>query len=162
MKSASSRLYCAARLSPPDSDEEQLGSHLLHQRLERQEVVAHVLADRGVRAAARLDGADVTRRQGLVADQELGVLAREDVVRDHAQAVPVAQTAAEREQQRRLAAADRPADADRERPLGEVSRQRIVALDEAAGVIPGIVVVPVVVTVVVRQGCSDQDVKRRE
>ena len=53
--------------------------------LERDEVVADVLADGGVWAAARLDGADSLDRQRLVTLQELGVLAREDVVRHDAQ-----------------------------------------------------------------------------
>ena len=46
--------------------------------------MADVLADGRVRAAAGLDGADALARQRLVAVQELGVLAREDVVGDDA------------------------------------------------------------------------------
>ena len=47
----------AARL-----DEQQLGADLVDELLEREQVVAHVLADRRVRAAAGLDGADVAAR----------------------------------------------------------------------------------------------------
>ena len=50
----------------------------------------------------------------LVALQELGVLAGEDVVGDDAEPHAVAQRAAEREDERGLAAADRAADADGE------------------------------------------------
>ena len=57
------------------------------QGLEGLEVRAHVLADRRVRAAPRLDGGDAVRRQRRVARQELGVLAREDVVRHDGQRV---------------------------------------------------------------------------
>ena len=97
------RQVVAARL-----DEQQLGADLVDELLEREQVVADVLADRRMRAAAGLDGADVARRQRVVADQELGVLAREDVVRDDAEAVVAPQAPAELEQERGLAAADGP------------------------------------------------------
>ena len=85
------------------------------QGLEGLEVRAHVLADRRVRAAPRLDGGDAVRRQRRVPRQELGVLAREDVVRHDGQAVLLPQRPAELQRQRRLAAADGAADAHRER-----------------------------------------------
>ena len=75
------------------------------------------------------------RRQRLVAHQELGVLPREDVVGHDARLCVVAQRAAERQQQRRLAAADRAADADRERARPVVARDRRVALVEQTGVV---------------------------
>ena len=59
----------------------------------------------------------------LVAHEELGVLLREDVVGHDREVVVVAEQPAEREQQRRLAAADRAADADGERALRD-SRAR--------------------------------------
>ena len=62
--------------------EEQLARVLGLQRLERAHVRADVLADRGVRAAARLDSEDARCGERLVPDEELLVLAREDVVRD--------------------------------------------------------------------------------
>ena len=43
-------------------DEQQLGADLVDELLEREQVVADVLADRGVRAAAGLDRADVAAR----------------------------------------------------------------------------------------------------
>ena len=52
--------------------------------------------------------------QRLAADEELHVLAREDVVGDHAEAVAVAHRLAQRVDERRLAGADRPADPDPE------------------------------------------------
>ena len=113
------------------------------------EVVADVLPDRGVRAAARLHRADARRGQRLVPVQELGVLAGEDVVGDHAEPARVAERAAELEEQRRLAAAHGPADADRERARPEVALVRAVALAEGARVGPGVVCVIVGVVVVV-------------
>ena len=130
-------------------DEEQLGPDLVDELLEREQVVAHVLADRRVRTAPGLDRPDVAGRERAVPDQELGVLAREDVVRDDAEAMLVPQAPAELEQQRRLAAADGPADADRERPFGEVARLRRGALGVAAGALPLVVRVRVAVVMVV-------------
>ena len=65
------------------------------------------LADRGVRAAAGLDRADARGRQRVVAREELGVLAREDVVRHDADRALVAQLEAELQHERRLRAARR-------------------------------------------------------
>src|SRR5207244_12485568 len=47
--------------------------------------------------------------------QELGIFFGVDVVRHHRDLIPVAQRAAQRERQRRLARADRSADADAQR-----------------------------------------------
>lgn len=71
-------------------DKEQLGRVVVHELLEGQEVVADVLADRGMRASAGLDGADRLGRKRLVAMQKLGVLAREDVVGHHPEAMAIA------------------------------------------------------------------------
>src|SRR6185369_14013365 len=76
------------------------------------EVDRRVLADRGMRAAAGLDADDPLRRERFVAHQELRVFLGIDVVRDHCDVVALAQRAAQRERQRRLARADRTADAD--------------------------------------------------
>ena len=92
-------------------DEEELGL-VAHELLERVEVRRDVLADRGVRAAAGLDGADLRGGQRFVAVEELGVLAREDVVGHDAERDAVAQLPAQREHERGLAAADRAADPD--------------------------------------------------
>jgi len=61
-------------------DQQQVRGELGLQALQRQQVGADVLAHGGVRAAARLDGDDALGRQRAVLGQELGVLAREDVV----------------------------------------------------------------------------------
>lgn len=103
---------------PAALDEQQVGVELCVQVLEGGEVGADVLAHGGVGAAARLDGADALGGQGAVARQELGVLAREDVVGDGGDVVPRAQGVAQRQHQRRLARADGPADADREGARG--------------------------------------------
>src|SRR4051812_22108431 len=127
-------------------DEEKPGGgpHLLHQLFESEEVVADVLADGGVRAAAGLDGADPCFGQRLVAHQELGVLAGEDVVRHHSQGDAIPKLAAEGEEERGLAASDGSADADGERPQRVVARERPPALVEVAGVAEMIVIVSVV------------------
>ena len=59
-----------------------------------------------------------------MAHEELGVFFREDVVGHDREVVLVAQETAQREQQRRLAAADRAADADRERARAVVALER--------------------------------------
>ena len=68
----------------------------------------------------------------LVAHEELGVLLREDVVGHDREVVLVAKQPAEREEQRRLAAPDRTADADGERPLAVVAAERRIAFVERA------------------------------
>ncbi len=108
-------------------DEQQLRPEPHHQLPQRIQVLAHIVADGGVRAAAGLHGGDALGRKRAVAHQELAVLLREDVVGHDREAVVVAQQPAERQQQRRLAAADRAADADRERARAEVAGQRRVA-----------------------------------
>ena len=66
--------------------------------------------------------------------QEFGVLAGEDVVGDHAQAIVGAQPFAQSLQQRRLAAADRPANAHRKSALGKVAVQGLsLALGKESG-----------------------------
>ena len=88
------------------------------------------------------------RGQRVVADQELGVLAREDVVRHDAEPQVVAQPPAQREQQRGLAAADRAADADGERRVAEVARAaRAARSAKRPGPVPWLVRVTVIVAV---------------
>ena len=80
--------------------------------VERVEVHRRVLADRGVRATAGLHADDAVRRQRFALDEELHVLAREDVVGDHAQPIAFAQRLAERVDQRSFPRSDRASDAD--------------------------------------------------
>ena len=68
-----------------------------------------------------------------MAHEELAVLLGEDVVGDDAEAVAVAEPPAQGEEQGRLAAAHRAADADRERAAAVVARVRLVAFREAPG-----------------------------
>ena len=82
------------------------------QLVERVEVHRRVLTDRGVRTAAGLHADDAIGRQRLAAHQELHVLAREDVVGDHAELVVVAHALAQRIDQRGLPGSDRTADAE--------------------------------------------------
>jgi hypothetical protein len=65
-----------------------------------------------VRAGAGLDGGDPLGRQHGLAEQELGVLPRVDVVGDDGDGQLVAQGAAERGNGGGLAGADRAAEAD--------------------------------------------------
>ena len=71
-----------------------------------------------MRAAAGLDADDALRRQRAGAGQELGILLGVDVVGDDGDVVAVAHVLAEAIDQRRLAGADRPADADAKRSVG--------------------------------------------
>src|SRR5216684_3454773 len=75
----------------------------LHQLLEREEIVADVLADRRMRAAAGFDRADALDWKRLVANQELRILAGEDVVRHHTEGVAVPEGSAQCKQKRGLA-----------------------------------------------------------
>ena len=58
------------------------------QVLQREEVGGNVFANGGVRTTTGLDRANLRRRQRLVAREELGVLAREDVIRHDAEPGP--------------------------------------------------------------------------
>ncbi len=81
-----------------------------------------------MRTAAGFDRRDPFGGERLVPHQELGVFLREDVVGDDRELVVLAQQAAESEEQRGLAAADRAADADGERPRRVVTRERRLTL----------------------------------
>src|SRR5262245_34734019 len=83
--------------------------------VERLEVHRRVLADRGVGPPAGLDADDAIRRQRLAAHEEFHVLAREDVVGDDTEPVPLAHRLAQRLDERGLARPHRSANADTER-----------------------------------------------
>jgi hypothetical protein len=93
-----------------DQDQVQAGETPVEPR-HRLEIDGGVLADRGVRAAAGLDADDALGRERLVPHQELRVLLGVDVVRDRGDVVLVAQGAAQRQHQGRLAGAYGAADA---------------------------------------------------
>src|SRR5262245_30391701 len=80
--------------------------------VERVEVHRRVLANGGVRAAARLHADDAIAGQRLAADQEFHVFAGEDVVRDDAEPVALAHPLAQRIDERRFPGADRSTDTD--------------------------------------------------
>ena len=98
---------------------------LLFQLGDGGEVDAGILADGAVRAAAGLDADDPVQRQDLAPGQELGVLARVDVVGDDRQVDRRPECATELFDQGRLAGADRSADAEGE---DTPSRGRSMAL----------------------------------
>ena len=104
------RQVVAARFDDDDLQRREL----LLQLGDGGEVDAGVLADGAVRAAAGLDADDPVQRQHLAAGQELGVLARVDVVGDDSQVDRRPELAAQALDQGRLARADRAADAERE------------------------------------------------
>ena len=97
-----------------DDDQVQL-RELARQAVHRVEVDRRVLADGGVRAAARLDADDALLRQRPAARQELRVLLGVDVVGHHRDVVAVTQALAQCIDQRGLARADGAGDADAER-----------------------------------------------
>ncbi len=88
----------------------------LLQVLHRVQVRRDVIADRGVRAAAGPHRDDPVQVEHARPAQEVRVLGRVDVVGDHGEGDVVPQRPAQRRDQRRLARADGPADADPQRP----------------------------------------------
>jgi len=113
--------------------EEHVGLNLSGELLQRQEVGGDIFADGGVRTAAGLDRLDTLGFEGFVADQELGIFTREDIVGHRGEAEALTQLAAERQQQGCFAAADRSADSNGKGaatviPLG---RRRIAFLKQA-------------------------------
>ena len=93
-----------SQVIPARFDEEEVTpAELAVQRLEGVQVCADVLADGGVGAPPRLDGADAGGWQGGVAVQELGVFAGEDVVGHGREGVGFAQVEEEGEQEGGLA-----------------------------------------------------------
>ncbi len=109
-------------------NKEKLGRDALHQLLERVHVVADVFANSSVRTTAGLDGQDSILGQSFVPNQKLRVLAREDIVRDHAQRDLIAKLSAKSEKQRRLSTSNRSADTDGKRAGFIVAVQRGIAL----------------------------------
>ena len=81
------------------------------------EVDRGILADRGMRAAPRLDPADAVAGQHLRAHQVLGILARVDVVGDHRHRTARGQRPRQPFGQRGLARAHRAADAHPQRAV---------------------------------------------
>src|SRR4051812_12861132 len=85
--------------------------------VDRREVDRAVLADCGVRAAAGLDAHDALLGQRAGDGQDARILLGVDVVGDGAKVVAPAKALAERLHERRLARADRTADADAQRTV---------------------------------------------
>ncbi len=116
--SASSGEKVAARLSPPEFDEDdvEIGKARAHLR-DRLQIDRGVFADRGVRTAAGLDAEDALLGKRLHAVQDQRVFLRVDVVGDDGDGIALAHRLAEHLRQRGLAGADRPADPD---PQGSI------------------------------------------
>ena len=105
-----------------DDDQIEIGKFPSHLRDGRQ-IDGGVLANRGMGAAARLH-AGAVRGQRAGAGEELGVLAGIDVVGDHRDLVIAAHPLAQCVSERGLAGADRPTDADAQRPVGRFHHDR--------------------------------------
>ena len=84
------------------------------QLIDRFQIHRGIFPDRGMRAAAGFDTQHAIGRKRTLANKELGVLARVDVVGDHGQVEGRPEGAAQLLDQRRLARPDRPAHAQRE------------------------------------------------
>ncbi len=100
-----------------DEDQVEFGKFPLHLG-DRREIDGGILADGGVRAAAGLHAHDARLGQRAGAHQDQRVLLGVDVVGDGADVVAVAEGLAQRLHQRRLAGADRAADADAQGAVG--------------------------------------------
>ena len=107
-----------------DEDQIEIGEPLAHFR-DRREIDRGVLADRGMRATAGLDAEDPLRRKRAGLDQNAGVLLGVDVVGDGGDIELVAQALAKLLHERRLAGADRAADADAKRLLAGHDRNSL-------------------------------------
>jgi hypothetical protein len=101
---------------------------------EGQQIRGNVLPNCRVRAAACFDGTDAFGVQSLVPNEEFTVFASEDVVRHSGKVDSIAQFLTKSEHEGGLAAADRAADSDGERALGEVAGERLFALMKVARV----------------------------
>src|SRR5262249_50703001 len=80
--------------------------------VDRRQVHRRIFADGGVRAAARFDAHDALGRQRPGARQDQLVFLRVDIVRDDVDVVVVAETLAERFDERGLAGTNRTTDPD--------------------------------------------------
>ena len=80
--------------------------------VQRIEIHRRVFANRGVGTPARLHADDPVGRQRLTADEKLHVLAREDIVGDHAEAIAIPHRLAERVDECGFPGSDRTADPD--------------------------------------------------
>ena len=113
------------------------------QVIERQQVRGDVLTNGGVGTAAGFHGANALRRQRLMLRQKLRIFPGENVVGHGGNIHGRPQPQAKLQHQSRLAAADRPADADGEGPLVKIAVKRPFAFVKMAGLVRVIVMVAV-------------------
>jgi len=112
----------------------------------RQQIRRNVFPNRCVRTASGFDGADAFGVQGMMTDKKFTVFASKDVIGNRGEADSIAQFLTKSEHEGGFATADRAADSDGERALGEVAGKWLVAFMKVAGV--GEVVVGVAVSTV--------------
>ena len=127
----------------PGFDEQKLRMEGAVQFLQRQEVRRNVFADRRVRTAAGLDGADAFGGQRVVLGEKFAVLLGEDIIGHGGNVQLRPQLQAELQHEGGLATADRPAHAHGEGAPAKIAIQRRVPVVEMSGMIQVIVGVPV-------------------
>jgi hypothetical protein len=110
-----------------------------------------------VRTPAGFDGSNPLRWQGLVANEKLSIFLGENVIGHDRDVVAVAKPAAEREQQRRLAASDRTTNANRERTRAIVALERRTASLERSWTVELRTVMFVIVRMMVKHWASHDD-----
>ena len=120
--------------------------------LERKEIGRDIFSNRGMRAAAGFNGANLVGFKRVIKDEELPVFLRKNVVCDSGDFVRLAELAAKLEHESGLAAADGSTDADGKRAPVEVAIQRKIALVKMPGVIHVFVRVSVRTVIVMLMG----------
>ncbi len=104
---------CCGEIVPAALDEDEFEIGKAAQQVGDGGVVhACVVADGGVRTAARLDAHDTIGGERVASHEELGVLARVDVVGDDCHVELLPQPLAEPEDKHRFSRANRPADSN--------------------------------------------------
>ena len=120
--------------------------------LQREEICRNIFSNRGMRAAAGFNGANLVGFKRVVADEELAVFLRKNVVCHRRDLVCLAELAAKLQHESGLAAADGSTNADGKRPPVEVAIQRKIALVKMPGVIHVFVRVSVRTVIVMLMG----------
>ena len=124
------------------------------QIFQRHQIRGNVFANGRMRTSARLHRANALCRESFVTRQELAVFSCKDVIGNGGNTQPRSQLAAELKHQRRLSAAHRATDSDREGALLEIPIARQLTFMKVTRMIEVLVgmtmIMPVPVTVIVR------------
>jgi hypothetical protein len=128
---------------PSRFDQQQLCMKTAVEVFQGEQVCGNVLTDCRVRAPTGFNRADSLGFEGMISNQKLAVLFGENVIGHGGNVHFVAKFLAQRQHKGGFATADRPADADGECAVAEVSGQRPGALVEMAGAVEMFVCVAV-------------------